>query len=54
MAANPFACTLPPEDVARLEADSAKRARWQEMIVSTVLPLLRELVPILQTKVRHH
>ena len=50
-ATNPFACVMPPEDVARLAADPAKRARWVESVTHGMLPLLRKLVPILQTKV---
>ena len=52
VAANPFTHTLPPEDLARLAEDPARRARWEELMVHTVLPLLRELVPVLQSKVR--
>jgi hypothetical protein len=52
VSANPFACTLAPEDLARLAADPAKRARWVEVCTHSLLPLLRELVPILRTKVR--
>ena len=51
VAASPFAGTLPPDDVARLAADPTKRARWVELATHTLLPLLRELVPIIQTKV---
>jgi hypothetical protein len=51
-AASPFAGTLPPDDVARLAADPTKRARWVELATHTLLPVLRELVPIIQTKVR--
>ena len=50
-AASPFAFTLPPNDVARLAADPTKRARWVELATHTLLPALRELVPIIQTKV---
>ena len=52
IAASPFACTLPPNDLARLAADPTKRARWVELATHTLLPVLRELVPIIQTKVR--
>ena len=52
VAASPFACTLPPDDVARLAADPTKRARWVELATHTIIPVLRELVPIIQTKVR--
>ena len=52
IAASPFAGTLPPDDLARLAADPTKRARWVELATHTLLPLLRELVPIIQTKVR--
>ena len=52
VAANPFGQTLPPEDLARLAEDPARRARWEELMVHTVLPPLRELVPVLQSKVR--
>jgi hypothetical protein len=38
--------------VARLAADPTKRARWVELATHTLLPVLRELVPIIQTKVR--
>ena len=51
-AANPFLGTLPPDDVARLAADPTKRARWVELATHTLLPVLRELVPIIQTRVR--
>ena len=51
-AASPFVGTLPPDDVARLAADPTKRARWVELATHTLLPVLRELVPIIQTKVR--
>jgi hypothetical protein len=51
-ATNPFLCTLPSEDVARLAADLVQRARWVESVTHGMLPPLRELVPILQTKVR--
>ena len=51
-AANPFGYTLPPEDLARLAEDPARRVRWEELMVHTVLPPLRELVPVLQSKVR--
>jgi hypothetical protein len=50
-AAKPFAFTLPPEDLARLAADPAKLARWVELVTYTLLPPLRDLVPIVQTKV---
>ena len=52
MATSPFPGTLPPDDVARLAADPTKRARWVELATHTLLPLLRELVPIIHTKVR--
>ena len=51
-AANPFAYTLPSEDLGRLAADPIRRARWEELIMHTVLPPLRQLVPVIQTKVR--
>jgi hypothetical protein len=50
-AASPFLFTLPPDDVARLVADPTKRARWVELATYTLLPALREFVPIIQTKV---
>ncbi len=43
---------LPPEDIAWLAADPSRRARWEELMVHTVLPPLRELVPVVHTKVR--
>ena len=52
LAVSPFCGTLPPDDVARLAADPTKRARWVELATHTLLPPLRELVPIIQTKVR--
>ena len=52
IATSPFACTLPPNDLARLATDPTKRARWVELATHTLLPVLRELVPIIQTKVR--
>jgi hypothetical protein len=51
-ATSPFFGTLPPDDLARLAADPTKRARWVELATHTLLPALRELVPIIQTKVR--
>jgi hypothetical protein len=51
LAASPFYGTLPPDDVARLAANPTKRARWVELATHTLLPVLRELVPIIQTKV---
>ena len=50
--ASPFVGTLPPNDLARLAADPTKRARWVELATHTLLPLLRELVPIIHTKAR--
>jgi hypothetical protein len=52
IATSPFGGTLPPDDLARLAADPTKRARWVELATHTLLPVLRELVPIIQTKVR--
>ena len=52
VSANPFAWTLAPGDLARLAADPAKRARWIELCTHSLLPPLRDLVPILRTKVR--
>ena len=52
IAASPFLGTLPPNDLARLAADPAKRARWVELATHTLLPVLRKLVPIIETKVR--
>ena len=52
LAASPFICTLPPDDLARLAADPTKRARWVELATHTMIPPLRELVPIILTKVR--
>ena len=49
---HPFPFTLPPEDVARLAVDPEERVRWVESVTHGMLPPLRELVPILQTKVR--
>jgi hypothetical protein len=52
-AASPFLGTLPPDDLAHLAADPTnKRARWVELATHTLLPALRKLVPIIQTKVR--
>jgi hypothetical protein len=51
-AANPFTCTLHPEDLGRLAADPAKRTLWVDLVTHTVLPALRALVPIIRTKVR--
>jgi hypothetical protein len=53
IAASPFWGTLPPNDLAHLAADPTKRARWVELATHTLIPILRELVPIIQTKVRH-
>jgi hypothetical protein len=52
VAANPFVYTLPPPDLARLAAEPSRRARWEELVSHTFLPPLRQLLPILQTKVR--
>ena len=52
IAASPFAYTLPPEDLARLAADPMRRARWEELVVHTALPPLRELLIVIQSKVR--
>jgi hypothetical protein len=52
LASSPFCGTLTPDDVARLAADPTKRARWVELATHMLLPVLRELVPIIQTKVR--
>ena len=51
VATSPFVGTLPPDDVAHLAADPTKRARWVELAAHTLMPVLRELVPIIQTKV---
>jgi hypothetical protein len=51
IAANPMFC-LPPDDLARLAADPATRARWVELATHTMIPPLRALVPVLQTKAR--
>jgi hypothetical protein len=50
--ANPFVHTLAPKDLARLAADPEKRRYWIELVTHGLLPPLRELVPILRTKVR--
>jgi hypothetical protein len=47
-----FLCTLAPEDLARLAADPVKRAHWIELVTHGLLPPLRELVPVLRSKVR--
>ena len=52
-AANPFAHTLPPADLARLAADPTKQARWTNLVLHTLLPPLRELSVIVASKVRH-
>jgi hypothetical protein len=52
VAASPFLWTLSPDALARLAADPTKRARWVELATHTMIPALRELVPIIQTKVR--
>ena len=51
VAANPFTLMLPPEDLARLAGDPARRTRWEELMVHTVLPPMREILPVIQTKV---
>jgi hypothetical protein len=51
-ATSPLCYNLSPENLAQLAADPARRALWQDLMVHTLLPLLRELVPVLQTKVR--
>jgi hypothetical protein len=48
---NPFAWHLAPEDLDRLAADPAKRVRWIELGTHTMVPPLRELVPIIRSKV---
>jgi hypothetical protein len=50
-ARNPFAHTLPPVDLARLAADPTKQARWTNLVLHTMLPPLRELDPIIASKV---
>jgi hypothetical protein len=52
VSANPFAYTLTAEDLERLAADPIKRAYWIEVVTLGLLPPLRELVPVLRTKVR--
>ena len=52
-AVSPFGLTLPPADLARLAADPAKQARWTSLVLHTLLPPLRELGPIVASKVRH-
>ena len=52
IAASPFTYTLPPPNLARLAAEPSRRARWEELVSHTFLPPLRQLLPILQTKVR--
>jgi hypothetical protein len=51
VAANPFWGTVWPEDEARLQENPASRARWVELVTHTILPSLRELVPIIRSKV---
>ena len=51
-AASPCAYTLPPQDLARLAEDPTRRGRWEELMVHAVLPSLRKLLPILESKVR--
>ena len=51
VSANPFAYTLAPADLARLATDPVKRVLWIELVTHGMLPPLRELVPILRTKV---
>jgi hypothetical protein len=53
MAVSPFNCILPPADLTRLAADPVKRARWTSLVMHTLLPPLRELGPIVASKVRH-
>jgi hypothetical protein len=53
VAANPFSYTLPPADLARLAADPTTQARWTNLVLHTLLPPLRELGPIVASKVRH-
>jgi hypothetical protein len=53
IATNPFYGTLSPEDLAHMAADPIKRARWTNLVLNTMLPPLREVGPILSTKVRH-
>jgi hypothetical protein len=51
IAANPM-FGLPPEDLARLAADPATRARWVELATHTMIPPLRALVLVIQTQAR--
>jgi hypothetical protein len=53
LAANPFPCTLPPEDLERLAANPSKRAQWEQLVTHMLLPPLREMVPIIQNQVHH-
>jgi hypothetical protein len=53
IAANPFTCTLSPEDLERLAADPLKRAHWEQLVTHMLLPPLREMVPIIQNQVHH-
>jgi hypothetical protein len=52
LAASPFFGSLPPDDLAHLAADPTKRARWVELATHTLIPILRKLVPIVETKAR--
>ena len=43
---------LPPEDIAELEANPAKRQRYTELVTHTWLPTLRTLSEVFTTQVR--
>ena len=51
--ASPFFYVVPPADLARVDADPAKRARWVELATHTLIPPMRDLVTILQSTVRY-
>jgi hypothetical protein len=50
--ASPFFYVVPPADLARIDADPAKRARYVELATHTLIPPMRDLVTILQSTVR--
>jgi hypothetical protein len=52
IAQNPFKRNLPPEDLERLANDPVKRAHWEELVVHTMLPPLRQLAATIPTTVR--
>jgi hypothetical protein len=51
MGTNPFFYIIPPEDLARLSADPVKQARWVTLATHTLIPPVRDILLVIQTKV---